>query len=375
MLRCRKRIFVTPAVIFLSLCCLQSLFAEEQETQRLVTKVEVEGNKNISGATILSKVRTRKGSTFSELVASDDLKRLYALGYFTDINIDIADQEGGVAVIFRVVEKPILSKISISGNKSIRTEKLEKLIKSKTDEFFNVQQLKQDMRDIQKAYEARGYPLADIDYQLETDEETNEAKAKIVIQEKMRVKIKGIKIEGNEEFSDKRILKLMRTRRDTLFTSGVYREEVLDLDLERINSFYEQNGFLDIEVTCEKSFGPKKKKMYITIKINEGKQYRVGEIKIQGALLFPENEIRSCFDIKPDEVFSKDKLRYDVSKVQSFYFEKGYISAEVDVDTILNDKTGRIDLLYRITENELAYIDKIKISGNTKTRDIVILSM
>ncbi len=372
MLRYRKRIFVTPAIIFLSLCILQPLLAAEQETQKLVTKVEVEGNKNISGATIISKVRTRKGSAFSQLVASDDLKRLYALGYFSDINIGIAEHEGGVAVIFRVVEKPILSLISISGNKSIRTEKLEKLIKSKTDEFFNLQQLKQDMRDIQKAYEARGYPLADIDYQLQTDEKTNEAKANIVIQEKMRVKIKGIKIEGNERFSDKKISKLMRTRRDTLFTSGAYKEEVLDLDLERINSFYEQNGFLDVEVTFDKSFGPKKKKMYITIKINEGKQYRVGEIKIQGVLLFPENEIRSCLDIKPDEVFSKDKLRYDISRVQSFYFEKGYISAEADADTILNDKTGRIDILYRIIGNELAYIDKIKIRGNTKTRDIVI---
>ena len=87
MLCYRKRIFVTLAIIFLSLCCLRPSFAEEREAQRLVTKVEAQGNKNISGATILSKVRTRKGTSFSQLIASDDLKRLYALGYFTDINI------------------------------------------------------------------------------------------------------------------------------------------------------------------------------------------------------------------------------------------------------------------------------------------------
>jgi len=371
MLRYKKQICVTSAVIFLGLCILGSVIVCAEQAQKVVTKVEVQGNKNISGATILAKVRTRKGSPFSEIIASDDLKRLYALGYFTDIDIDTQESDQGVEVIFRVVEKPILKEITISGNKSIKTEKLQEVLKTKTEEFLNIQQLKQDLRDIQKSYEARGFPLTDIDYEIETDD-ANEAKVKIVIQEKVRVRIKEIKIEENKEFSDKKILKLMRTRRNTLFTSGVYREEVLELDLERISSFYQEKGFLDIKVDYDKSFGPDKKKMYLTIKIEEGRQYLVGEIKIQGTVIFPEGEIRDQLDIQPDSIFSKDKLRYDVANLQSFYFEKGYISAEVDASTFLNDATSKIDIVYKITENELAYIDKIKIKGNTKTRDIVI---
>jgi len=338
----------------------------------MVTRVEVQGNKNISGATILSKVRTRKGAPFSQVIASDDLKRLYALGYFTDIKIDLQEDEEGVAVIFRVCEKPILKEVSLSGNKSIRTEKLQALIKSRIGESFNVQRLKQDMRDIRKAYEARGFALADIDYQMEIEEETNEAKAKIIIQEKMRVRIKEICVEGNESFSDKKLLKLMRTRRDTLFTSGLYREEVLELDLERIISFYHQQGFLDVKVLTDSSFGPEKKKMYITVKIDEGKQYLVGEIKIEGALIFPESQIRERLSMTGGDVFNRDEVKYDISSVQSFYFEKGHISAEVEIDTILDEKTGEIGLVYKIVENELAYVDKIKVRGNTKTRDIVI---
>ncbi len=344
----------------------------EAQTQKLVTKVEVEGNKNISGATILSKVKTKEGKPFSEVIASDDLKRLYALGYFTDIKIDLQDEEEGVKVVFRVEELPILAKVSLSGNRSLRTENLEKLIKSQTGEFFNLHSLKQDMRDIQKAYEAKGFPLADIDYQMQVDDETNEAEVQIKIQEQVRVKIKQIYVEGNKSFSDKRILKLMRTRRDTLFTSGLYREEVLELDLERITAFYQQNGFLDVQVSFQESFGPEKKKMYLTISIKEGKQYLVGEIKIKGVLIFPEGQARERISMKPGAVFNKDELRYDISSVQSFYFEKGYISAEVEVDTILDAQSGRLNLIYEITENELAYIDKIKIRGNTKTRDIVI---
>ena len=360
-------------IILLYLFFSSSVLAQAQDApKKLVIKIEVEGNKNISGATILSKVRTKVGRPFSEVIASDDLKRLYALGYFTDIKIDVGDYEDGLAVIFRVEEVPILKEISLTGNESLRTEKLEELIKSKIGEFFNIQQLKQDMRDIQKAYEAKGFPLANIDYQMQTDEQTNEAQIKIIIEEQTRVKIKEIYIEGNEAFSNKKILKLMRTRRDTLFTSGLYREEVLNLDLERIISFYHQNGYLDVKVSKEQSFGPEKKRMYISVKIDEGKQYLVGEIKIKGAVIFPEKEIRDRLKMKPDDVFSKDGLRYDVSNVQSFYFEKGYISAEVDMDTIINEKTGKIDVVYKILENELSYIDKIKIRGNTKTKDIVI---
>lgn len=366
-----KYLFISALLVHLFVSSF--VFAQDgQEAPKIVSRVEVAGNKNISGGTILSKVKTKKGLIFSQIVASDDLKRLYALGYFTDIEIELVEEEKEVVVIFRVEELPILREVTLSGNKSIRTEKLQELIKSKIGEFFNIQQLKQDMRDIRKNYEAKGYPLANIDYQMQVDEETNEGKVTIAIQEETQVRIKDIYVEGNLGFSDKKILNLMRTRRDTLFTSGLFREGVLDLDLERISSFYQQNGFLDIDVSAEKSFGPEKKRLYITIKINEGKQYLVGEIEIKGALIFPEKEIRQRLQLKPEDIFNKDLLKYDISNAQGYYFERGYITCEVDVDTFLNERTGKIDIRYRIVENELSYIDKIKIRGNTKTKDIVI---
>ncbi|MBN2096974.1 MAG: outer membrane protein assembly factor BamA [Candidatus Omnitrophica bacterium] len=359
--------------LLLGMLLSSAVFAQGPDAeQKLVTKVEVAGNKNISGATILAKVRTREGKPFSQVVASDDLKRLYALGYFTDIKIETQDSAEGVAVIFQVEEKPIVDAITLSGNKSIRQEKLQELIKLPKGDFFDLQRLKTDMRDIQKAYEAKGFPLASIDYRLDTDVETNRTKVEIIIQEEERLKIKNIYIQGNKTFSDKKILQLMRTKKAGLFASGLYQEEVLDLDLERLRAFYSQNGFLDAQVNYELSFGPDKNRMQITIQIDEGRQYFVGEVKLQGAVLFPEQQLKQRLQLTTAQVFSKDKLKYDISNIQSFYFEKGYISAEVQVDTVYNEDTGSIDLVYKITENELAYINKIKIRGNTKTKDIVI---
>lgn len=368
-----KQICSVLAIVFFALSYSAIFAAEPQDAGgRTVTKVEVAGNKNISGATILSKIRTREGSAFSQLVASDDLKRLYALGYFSDIKIDLADFSDGVAVTFRVKELPLLKEVTLSGNNSIRTEVLQKLVKSKIDDFFNLQQLKQDMRDIQKTYEAKGFPLASIDYKMQTAEETNEAKVVIVIQEQTKIRIKDIYTEGNRAFSGKKLLSLIRTRRGGLFNSGLYKKELLEEDLERISSFYRGQGYLDVQVSSEVFYGAQMRTMYLTIKIEEGKKYLVGEINIRGAMVFSEQLIRQRLKMKPGGVFNRDELKYDIAEVQGLYFEKGYIAAEVNAETLLNEKTGKIDLAYKIVENELAYIDKIKIRGNTKTKDIVI---
>ncbi|MFH1046378.1 MAG: outer membrane protein assembly factor BamA [Candidatus Omnitrophota bacterium] len=370
-----KRIFM---ILMMCVACVAgsiNAWAQEEQTEepeKLVTKVEAQGNKNISSATIIAKVRTREGKPFSQMVASDDLKRLYALGYFSDIKVDLQDVAEGVVVIFRVKELPVVSAIAIAGNSSIKTEKLQKLVQSKTEDFFNPQQLKQDMRDIQKAYEEKGFPLANIDYEMTVDDQTNKANIAINIQEKERVKIKEIYIEGNVAFSDKKILKLMRTRKDMLFTSGVYKKEVFDLDLEKVSAFYQQNGYLDVKVSSEISYGEKPSQMFLTLKIDEGKQYRVGNISIEGTEVFPEQAVQERLAMKPEGIFSYDELKYDLANIQGFYFEKGYISAAVAVDTPLNEQSGKIDIFYKIQENELSYIDKIKIRGNTKTKDTVI---
>jgi len=368
--------------IFVKCCCLllvsllfcPSLFAQGEDAQgKIVAKKELEGNVNLSSAKIIAKIKTRIGQPFSQVIVSDDLKRLYSLGYFIDIKIDLEDyEEDELIVTFRVQEKPILSGITLSGNKMIRLDKLEKLIKSQPGDFFNIQQLKQDMNEIQKAYEARGFSLASIEHEMVIDPEINEAAVVIVIQEKKKIRIKKIDIVGNEAYSKKKIRKLIRTKRDTLFTSGLYRKEVLDLDLQRIEAFYRQEGYLDSTVEFTESLGPKGVKMNITITIEEGQQYLIGKIKVKGAEIFPEQEVRDSIAMRSGDIFNADKLKYDISSVQAFYFEKGYISSEVKVDTILNKSTGRMDVSFTVIENELAFVNKIRIRGNTKTKDIVI---
>lgn len=340
--------------------------------EKIISDVEVKGNKNVSSVTILSKIKTRVGGYYSESVVSQDLKGLYGLGLFTDIKVNLVDYPEGVKVIFVVTEKPTIKKIVFEGNKILRRKRIMEIVELEEGAFFNPKQLKDDVNRIRKLYEERGFPQASVEYNVVEIKETNQVEIRVVIIEAKKLRIKKIEVNGNTAFSDKRILKIIATRRNTLFTSGVLKKEVLKEDMERLKAFYIQVGYIDIKANYEISYDYKKKRIFITININEGKKYLVGRVDLKGIQKFPAKEIKEIISSVTGAVFTQKLLRSDIAVIQGYYFEKGYISADIVSRTIFNEKTGRVDIIYEITENEQAYVDKIKIIGNIKTKDIVI---
>ncbi|MDD4894638.1 MAG: outer membrane protein assembly factor BamA, partial [Candidatus Omnitrophica bacterium] len=175
-------------------------------------------------------------------------------------------------------------------------------------------------------------------------------------------------------FPDRRILKLLKTKRAWFFNAGVLKEEVLKEDIERIKSFYHREGFTDVAVDYEvKPDAKKPYLLYVTLKIEEGKKYLVGNVTIQGNDRISSKDILGRLkECVPGKVFSEEALSQDLVNIQGLYFDRGYISAQVQDTTSLNSYTGRIDIVYSINEGEIAYVDKVKVRGNVKTKDIVI---
>ena len=375
-------LFLTTALIISSFACAyaediakaeDSALAEAKDNEgKAVTAIEAKNNKSISSATILAKVQTTVGKPFSQAIINQDLKRLYATDFFTDISIDVEDNEGGVKVIFVVTEKPIVDKVAFEGNKAIRNDKLNGLVKTKTGQMLNYRALKSDTEAISAHYEKNGYQLAKIQYRVDLDEKTNRGIVVFEIQEAERVRIKNIFVDGNRAYNDKKILKLMTTRRANLFNSGFYKKDVFDSDLEKIADFYKREGFMDVVVDKDFRYGHSGKNLYITLKINEGKKYLVGVIKITGNNIFPEFKLRPALSMLPKSVFSQEALKADIVKLQEYYFHAGYISCRVNADTVLNSSTGDIDVSYDIQEGSLAYVERIEIRGNVKTKDEVV---
>jgi outer membrane protein insertion porin family len=351
----------------------QNALAEAKDNEgKVVTAIEAKNNKSISSATILAKVQTVVGKPFSQAIVNQDLKRLYATDFFTDISIDVEDNEGGVKVVFVVTEKPIVDKVLFEGNKIIRQDRLLPLVKTKSGQMLNYRTLKSDTEAISGIYEKNGFQLAKIQYKVNLDEKTNKGTVVFEISEEARVRIKKILIDGNAAFRDKRILKLLSTRRSGLFQSGFYKKETLDSDLEKIADFYKKEGYMDVAVDKDLRYDNKGRDLYITIKIKEGKKYLVGVIKIVGNKIFPEFKLRSNLVMLPHSIFSQEGLRSDVVRLQEYYFHDGYISCRINGDNVLNSGTGNIDITYNISEGELAYVDRIEIRGNIKTKDEVV---
>ena len=346
------------------------------EVLKNVTAIEVRGNKSISNNVIVSKMKTRIGSQYQENIISDDLKRLYLLGFFSDIKIDTQDYKDGLKVLVSVVERPIIEKISFSGINIItaKDEKLKLQLKSKETQYLDYPSLAEDVRILKKMYEKIGYSQAEIVYKVEENLPANKVSIIFTVIEGRKVRIKDILIQGNQGFSAGRILKLLKTKRAWFFNAGVLKEEVLKEDLERIKSFYQREGFTDVAVTYEVKPDVKKSYLlFVAIKITEGKKYLVGSVIVQGNQDIAEKEIlKSLSDCIPGKVFSQESMKKDVASIQGLYFDRGYISAQVQGSTLVNNDSGRVDVTYGIMENQIVYVDKIKIRGNIKTKDLVI---
>lgn len=362
-------------LVVLALCGFaQAAFAQASEpASKNVTAITVTGNKSISESTVVSKLKSRIGSPYLENVVSDDLKRLYLTGYFADVKMDTEAYKDGLKIIITVKERPIIEKVTFGGKRrAISDAKLKDTIKSKNGQYLDYPTLGMDAKAIKGLYEKKGYGRAEVAESAKVDEATNKAVVNFQVEEGKRQRVRRIFVEGNLHYSDARIIKLMKTRRAWTFNPGVLKEDVLKEDVERVKTFYQNNGYIDVQAEVKTAFDPSGRFIYITFTIVEGARYYVGAIDIKGNNDIPLDEIKlKVTEIVPGKVYSPEGLKKDTSSIQGLYFDKGYISASCNATTSLGAE-GKVDVVFSIIENQIAYVNKIKVRGNVKTRDVVI---
>lgn len=354
----------------------ETMLEETQEQsdmpqEKIITDIEIEGNTAISTSTILAHIRSKPGRQYSSKALSEDLKNLYNLGFFEDIQMDLEETAQGIKVILQVKERKILDKILLEGNRVLNDERIRKVIEIKTGEFIDMRQLNEDLVAIEELYEKYGYSFTGVEYKLvETDE--NKVDLYLLIDEGSRTRITRITVKGNKRFSDGKILQIIKTKRKWLFNPGTFKKEVLEEDMERIASFYKRNGYLDAQATYDATIDTKKKRIYIEVFVTEGTQYYIGNVEIAGNENISNDRIFDAITLKKDSVFNQEMVEADAGAIQELYFEKGYIFSRIKPITSLDEETGEVNITYNIAENEIAYVDKIKVRGNEKTKDIVI---
>lgn len=341
-----------------------------------VKVIEIQGNKKVEKSTIMSRIKTVEGDTFSPEKIQEDLKSVFELGYFDDIKIETESFEGGVKVIFRVVEKQTIVDVLFEGNKELETSKLKEKVRISPGSFVNQSLIVENAEIIRSFYEEEGYYHATV---LPILKEVSKETVGLTYQidEGPIVTIKNIKTEGNKNISEGKIKGVMQTKTHWILSfidsSGTYKRETMKDDLERIRSLYYDNGYIQVQVGEPKiTLSEDKKKMDILITVSEGNQFRIKDIVIKGNKLLSNAEIMDALTSKKDDIFSRDKLRKDISTLTDLYSDRGHALANISPIITPDTSNNTIHIALDITEGSIVTVGKIKISGNDKTRDHVI---
>lgn len=349
--------------------------AMAEDGARLVKAVDVKGNRTVSSLTILAKVKTQVGQPVDSSVLNEDLKRLYGMGFFSDVRIEQEDYEDGLRVIFNVTEKPVLSEIRIEGERKIKKDQIKKEMQSVIGDFVDQKRVRDDVQAVRKLYEKKGFSGALISSQLDIDPATNQAVLRVIVDEGAKVRIKDIQVTGNDSLRTKDILKKMKTKKSAWwgwFRSGFVKEEELDEDVERVKAFYDENGFSDVEVSTELQPLNEAGDVFLKVIIQEGRKYLVGDVGFEGNTVAKNDELLKAVKMVTGRPFSRRGLRMDVGAIQDLYFDRGYLSAQIRSESLYNEATEKVDVRYQVRENNLTYVERVRIHGNVKTKDVVI---
>ena len=355
-----KKVVISVTFLFvaLSALCADKIF-----------QVKITGNKTVSSEKVISIIKTRRGEVYNENIINNDIKSLYETGYFDTIEVNKESTPQGIVVTFELKEKPVIKEILIKGAHRIHKKRIEKIIDLQEGAFLDEYKLKEVADKIKDFYSKKGFSSAKVDYNISVDKE-NHATVTFNIEEEGVVRVRKIIVKGNEHVRTKRIKKLMRTREKWLFNRGILKEETLVDDAKRIEDFYKERGFSEVKVNY--SIDRIKNDAYVTINIKEGNRYYIGTVRIEGNKVFTVDELKKAAALKEDDIYIERKIKEAVNNIRGKYIDKGYIYAQVKPTTFLNPQTKKIDVSFEITENEVAYVEKIEIQGNTKTRDKVI---
>lgn len=346
------------------------------DSSPIIKLIEIRGNKKINDDTIFSKMSSAVGNTFSKNTVQKDIKKLYAIGYFDDVRVEIESFEGGVKLIFIFIEKPTIVNLDFQGNEEYETKDLKEKITISPGAIANFTLISDNAGKVISYYHSEGYWLVKV---IPVIREISEDAVALTyqIEEGPKVVIKTVEIEGNKSISYKKIKKVMKTRKWWLFSfitgSGTYEKEQIKEDLERIKALYHNNGFIYVAVSePEITLSSDKEKLSIKISISEGDQYKVGQLKVEGNTVFSEDEIFEHVALESGQIFDRSALRKDIDSVIDIYMNRGYARADINPIVDVDSEQKTANLTFSIKEGGIYRIGRIDITGNTKTRDKVV---
>src|SRR3989339_267780 len=357
--------------------------SSESKKPPIIDSIEIVGLQQVNYQTILNKLQSKKGEPFSQSILEEDIRRLYESNLLFKIDWKVEDVVAGekVKIILIVEESVMILEVKFEGVDEFALSALRGVLKIGDNSALNTFLVKADIKTLIDKYLEKGYYFVDISYRVD-----NGIKGKILtytVREGPKVKISDIIFKGNKSFpvisfgekllSLKKLFSTHPPYNQMKQTSGAYQEKELIMDVERLKKFYRDGGWLDVNIFIEDvAFNDEKNRVTITIHIDEGERFKVGNFTVLNNKIISASDILAKTKVKEGVVYEMEVILKDINSIKSLYGKLGYIDCDVEIKTHFPAKPAIVDLVYEVKEGQPSYLEKIKITGNDKTKDKVI---
>ena len=351
-----------------------------------VTAIEIRGNKRIELPAIVGRLTLKLGDPHTPENVRGQIKILYETGFFEEVQVETELRAGGVVLTFLVREKPFITEIVFDGNTALSDEKLKEKITIKSQAFLDQLQAKESAEKIRLAYQGDGYFNCGVIPIVQTLDEDRK-RLTFFVREGDKARVKTVNFEGLHAATKDEMFKVMATREwipwyglitqlklpSLVSDAGVLKREEMNNDVERIKEVLLNKGYLNVRVglpTVELS--DEKKWFVVTYAVMEGEPFTIGEIGFRGNTVFEDPELRQGLKMKEGEIFQRQKLRDEVTRLNDLYGSRGYSFAEVSPNVVPNTEERTATIILSVKEGEMMRIRQININGNEKTKDNVV---
>jgi len=368
----------------LSTICLPTQFvhAQEAETYPIINRIitEFDGFRSTSDQYVMGSVQLRPGMNYNPALLDQSIRALYSTGYFefVEARVDKA-QNQTIDVVFELVSKYTIERIRFLGNDKYTDSRLASKAELETGKSLDEYLVSVGADNIAAYYVEKGFPDVEVDYRIQRDEQTGYAVVSYDVDEGGEVRIDEIFFEGNETFSDKKLLKELETSKhgwlSWLTGSGKFDEKKFKEDLTILRKFYRDSGFLDCEINEEKVSIDfvESDEIVITIPLVEGQLYYLGDFSVEDATVYTTDELLDVVRLEKGDPFSPQGVDDAANAIRDYYTSSGYLDSRVRAERVPNMETRQIDVVFRVRESEKFYVESINVEGNTKSKARVII--
>ena len=340
-----------------------------------VSDIRIDGLQRISAGTVFTYLPVERGDTLDQSAAGDAIRALYKTGFFEDVRLD---QQGSILVV-TVTERPAINKLTLTGNKDLKTEDLVKNLNEigiSEGATFDRLALDKVTQELNRAYNNRGKYNAEISPTV-SRLDRNRVDVTIAIKEGKAAKIRHVNLVGAEKFAEEDILDTWESRESNWLSwyrrDDQYSREKLSGDLERLNSYYLDRGYVDFSVdSTQVSISPDRQDMFISAGLSEGEQYKVSTVMVSGDTVLPKDQIEKLVLVQPEQIFSRRLLEISSDAITATLGNVGYAFAQVNAIPDVNRENKTVGINMQVVPGPRVNVRRVVFKGNTRSGDEVL---